>query len=80
MQFRANRRQAHLSHVKHFIFAFLHSSEKRIRAEIGVADVGRCSTNFCMYGYKVFECATKYGGVMGITVLFKRAPPRPFRP
>ena len=37
------------------------------KAEVGVAYMGRCSNNSRMRGYDVFECATKYAGVISVT-------------
>ena len=67
VKFCANRKKAHRSHLKKFFLAFSHSSKKYFQAEVGVAYMGRCSTNSCMRGYKVFECARKYAGVISVT-------------
>ena len=48
------------------ILEFARCSEKKVQAEVGVAYMRRCNDS-CMYGYKGYECATKYAGVMSVT-------------
>ena len=52
---------------------FLLCSEKDIQAEVGVAYMRSCSNQSCMYGYKVYECATKYAGVMSVMEMLKNS-------
>ena len=54
------------------MFEFLRCSEKKMETEVGVAYMRSCSNLSCMYRYEVFECATKYVGVMSVK---KIAPP-----
>ena len=51
---------------------FLRFSGKTILAEVGVAYMRRCSSIVHTHGYEVFDCATKYAGVISVTDFAKK--------